>query len=293
MKEPANSPVNGAMPDREFARAKVNLTLHVTGRRPDGYHILDSLVVFPEIGDVLSVAGGDGLTLAIDGRFSGGLDAADNLVLRAARMMQAGGQGAALHLTKNLPVASGIGGGSADAAAALRLLARYWKADLPDAGALASLGADIPVCLASTHQRMRGIGENTEPVPGVPPFWLLLVNDGTPIATSVVFAALNGRISEPMPEKLPQFSDVHALATFLAGQRNDLEEPAREAFPGIATVLTALRSTDLCLLVRMSGSGGTCFAMYETQVAALAARRELRLNCPDWWVKAALVAGAL
>jgi len=275
---------------REVARAKVNLTLHVTGRRDDGYHLLDSLVVFPEAGDVLSVTGAADISLKIDGPFSDGLETDNNLVMRAARAMCPADRGAALHLTKNLPVAGGIGGGSADAAAALRLLSRFWQVDLPGAGDVASLGADVAVCLASTPQRMSGAGEQLEPWRGLPPFWLVLVNNGTSVATSAVFSALNGQFGGPMPQAIPAFSGPRDLAEFLSRQRNDLEAPACAAFPGIMSVLDALHAVDGSLLARMSGSGGTCFAMFEDETSAHAAQTALRGAFSGWWVLSSPVA---
>jgi 4-diphosphocytidyl-2C-methyl-D-erythritol kinase len=169
--------------DAELAPAKVNLALHVTGRRPDGYHLLDSLVAFPAIGDRVEAEPAAGLSLTLDGPFARDLGAGpDNLVLRAAQLIRPEGKGAAIRLVKSLPVASGIGGGSSDAAAALRLLARLWEVPLPPAEQLAALGADVPVCLRAMPQRMQGIGERLTPVE-LPPFWIVLANPGFPVAT--------------------------------------------------------------------------------------------------------------
>ena len=275
---------------RELAPAKVNLTLHVTGRRDDGYHLLDSLVVFPAIGDLLEAEPAADLSLSLGGPFGADLHAgADNLVLRAAELLRpgGGGPGAALRLIKSLPVASGIGGGSADAAASLRLLARLWDRSLPEARSVLGLGADVPVCLAGRSCRMRGIGERIEPV-ALPPFWLVLVNPGVPVATGAVFAGLTSRDNAPMPD-LPEFPSVELLAAFLADQRNDLEAPAREVQPRIGTVLDALAALPDCALARMSGSGATCFGLFARDHAALEAAEILRAARPDWWVVAAPV----
>ncbi|MEM9011615.1 MAG: 4-(cytidine 5'-diphospho)-2-C-methyl-D-erythritol kinase [Pseudomonadota bacterium] len=275
---------------REFAPAKVNLSLHVTGRRPDGYHLLDSLVVFPRVGDVLEAERARQLSLTIDGPFADGLEAgAGNLILRAAALLGPG-QGAALRLTKQLPLSSGIGGGSADAAAALRLLCRLWGVAVPDRERLARLGADVPVCLASRSARMRGIGEDLTPLPALPPFWLVLANGGIPVPTGPVFAGLAGRQAPPMPEALPAFDSAEDLAAWLAHQRNDLEPPARALVPLIGEVLDALGATERCLLARMSGSGGTCFGLFAKEGAALAAAEALRQANPAWWVAAAPIA---
>ncbi len=250
-----------------FAPAKVNLYLHVTGRRADGYHLLDSLAVFPAMGDRLSYAPAEALSLRLSGPFAAGLDGeADNLVLRAARRLAArAGQvpTGTLLLEKNLPVASGIGGGSADAAASLRLLRAAWglKTEL-DEIALA-LGADVPVCLARRTARMGGIGEILGPAPRLPPFGILLANPGFPVSTASVFRARRAAFSAPaaLPAAWP---DAGAMAATLATLRNDLEGAATGLAPGIAEVLTWARHLPGCLLARMSGSGATCFALFPT-----------------------------
>lgn len=270
----------------EPAPAKVNLALHVVGRRPDGYHLLDSLVVFAGVGDSLAARPAEGLSLAIDGPFAAGLDAGPgNLVLRAAALARPPHRGAALRLTKALPVASGLGGGSADAAAALRLLARLWAAPLPPPGAVLGLGADVPVCLAGRPARMRGVGEALEPV-SLPPFWLVLANPGAPVATGAVFAGLSRRDNAPMTAPGP-LADAAALAAWLARQRNDLEAPALRLAPAIAETLAALAARPGCLLSRMSGSGATCFGLFAAEPPARAAAAALAAARPDWWVAAA------
>lgn len=270
--------------DRELARAKVNLALHVTGRRTDGYHALDSLVVFPRIGDLLTARPADELTLAVVGRFGAGLSAGeDNLVMRAARLIGPG-SGVALTLDKALPVASGIGGGSADAAAALRLLARRWRRPLPDA---LTLGADVPACVASVACRMRGIGERLDAV-ALPGFSLALVNPGVPLATGAVFAGLEGRFAAPMVPP-PGFADARALAAWLAACRNDLEAPAMVLAPPVADALAALAAAPGCLLARMSGSGATCFGIFVDEQDAGAAAAEIGRAQPGWWTAAAAV----
>jgi len=273
----------------EFAPAKVNLALHVTGRRDDGYHTLDSLVAFPRVGDRLEAEPAAGLSLAIDGPFAGDLGTgADNLVLRAALLLRgAAAHGAALRLVKSLPVASGIGGGSADAAAALRLLSRLWDLPMPPGAALAALGADVPACAAATACRMRGIGERLDPV-ALPPFWLVLANPGVPVSTPGVFAALAERANPPMPAP-PSFPDADALADWLAAQRNDLERPAAALAPAIGTVLEAIAAQPGCRLARMSGSGATCFGLFTAAAPALAAAEALRRAGSSWWTVAAPV----
>jgi 4-diphosphocytidyl-2-C-methyl-D-erythritol kinase len=263
-----------------FAPAKVNLFLHVTARREDGYHLLDSLAVFPAIGDQISAAAGRELSLSISGRFGEVLRAeSDNLLLRAAQALRPGA-GAALHLEKNLPVASGIGGGSADAAAALHVLSELWgvEASLPEI-ALA-LGADVPVCLASRPARMGGIGEVLGPAPRLPRFGMVLVNPGIAVPTPAVFRARQGGFTPPaaLPD---EWADAAAMALDLAQTRNDLQAPAIGLQPVIGTVLDALGRLPGALLARMSGSGATCFAIFASPEEASAAMPAIQR--PGWW----------
>ena len=262
----------------------MNLALHVLGRRSDGYHLLDSLAVFAAVGDVLRAEPAEELSLAITGRFAAALGAeTDNLVLRAARALAAAAgiaPRARLTLEKRLPVASGIGGGSADAAAALRLLARLWGVAPASEELALRLGADVPVCLASRPARMGGIGEALAPAPRLPPCGLLLVNPGVAVATPAVFRARSGAFSPPLD--LPGgWVDAAAMAADLARLSNDLEAPATSLEPAIGEVLAALRALPGALLARMSGSGATCFALFATATAARdAAARAAR---PEWW----------
>jgi 4-diphosphocytidyl-2-C-methyl-D-erythritol kinase len=274
----------------EGASAKINLFLHVTGRRADGYHWLDSLVVFAAIGDRIETQRADQVTLSLSGPFAAALDETDNLVLKAAQALKdaaAVKDGAAITLWKELPVASGIGGGSADAAATLRLLARLWQ--IEDRGVLAQLalrlGADVPVCLASRPARMSGIGEDVQPIDDVPPLFLVLVNPGLPMATRDVFARREGPFSGAAPPP-PQRTDTTGFAAYLATTRNDLEAPALALVPGIGEVLAALRGQAACLLARLSGSGATCFGLFAEMATAEAAARTLETAHPLWWVRA-------
>lgn len=267
----------------EPAPAKINLTLHVIGRRADGYHLLDSLVVFGAVGDVIGVAPARDWTLSVTGPFAAQVPRdADNLVLRAARLT--GGAPAAITLDKRLPVASGLGGGSADAAATLRALAALDGRSVPaDA---AALGADLPVCLSRRPARMRGIGADLSPVPVLPAAHVVLLNPGEAVATPQVFAALTQRDNAPMPADLPEWRDVRDLAAWLGLQRNDLQDAARSVAPAIGVALARLAATDGCLLARMSGSGATCFGLYASRVEADAAAGALARAHPDWWVQA-------
>ncbi len=272
----------------ERAAAKINLFLHVTGRRSDGYHLLDSLAVFAGAADRLRVEPAERLELEIEGPFASSLADAgrpDNLVLRAARALAASAgvaPRARLILTKSLPVASGIGGGSADAAAALRLLAPFWG--IAEGSALPAvaerLGADVPVCVASRPARMGGVGEVLSPAPAMPPCGLVLLNPGVPVATADVFRGRTGGFSAPAVLPLG-WENAAAMAAGLAPLRNDLEPPALALCPIIGTALDALRRAPGCLLARMSGSGATCFGLFATHAEAEAAARALAR--PGWW----------
>jgi 4-diphosphocytidyl-2-C-methyl-D-erythritol kinase len=270
----------------EPAPAKLNLCLHVTGRRADGYHLLDSLVVFADVADRVFASHARGMSLVVAGPEGAGLQAeADNLVLRAARAM--GVEDAALVLDKHLPVASGIGGGSADAAAALRALARLTGHALPSGHEILRLGADVPVCLAGRPARMTGIGEHVAPLPPLPKLAAVLVNPRLPVPTPQVFAALTLRENPALPD-LPAAALVSAK-TFCVWlrdhSRNDLVPPACEVAPILGDVQTALEETPGCLLARMSGSGGTHFGLFASLPEAETAARDLRTRHPFWWIE--------
>ncbi|MBV9840161.1 MAG: 4-(cytidine 5'-diphospho)-2-C-methyl-D-erythritol kinase [Sphingomonadaceae bacterium] len=269
----------------ETAHAKLNLALHVRGREPDGYHRLETLFVFCAHGDVLRAEPADTLSLAIEGPFAADLDAAhgDNLVLRAARVLteRCGvTAGAALTLDKRLPVASGIGGGSADAAAALRLLCRLWEVALP-AEALhaiaAALGADVPACLSTRPQRGEGRGDRLTALdaPDLSGLAVLLLNPRLPLATEPVFEAWDGQDSGPLGE-------AASLAAMTAA-RNDLEPPAIALVPEIASLLDWLRAQPGATLARMSGSGATCFALFADAAARDAAAARAAIERPGDW----------
>ncbi len=278
------------MTETALARAKINLCLHVTGQRGDGYHLLDSLVVFADLGDLISCRVATGLGLTITGPQSAGLSSGeDNLVLRAARAFGTG-RGAAIVLTKNLPLASGIGGGSADAAATVLALSRLWGCGLPDAESILKLGADVPVCLAGKPCRMQGVGEVLTPLPPLPAAHLVLVNPGVAIPTPAVFQALTRRDNAPLPRDMPRLQGLAELAAFLQMQRNDLEAPAMAQAPVIGQVKQALGAQPGCYLARMSGSGATCFGLFADPLTAAAAASALRAAHPGWWVEAAAMA---
>lgn len=264
-----------------FAPAKVNLTLHVTGQRDDGYHLLDSVVVFAGCGDQLSLDPEGALGLRVTGPRAADVPTdASNLILKAAAHV--GATRGTMHLEKHLPAAAGIGGGSSDAATALRLYAQAMGRPLVDDGA--ALGADVPVCLRGRATRMRGIGEDLGPLSDLPPLPAVLVNPGVSVPTPAVFAALSRKDNPEMPEVVPSGMSVAEFASWLGTQRNDLEPPARDLAPEIGETLTLIAGTTECLLARMSGSGATCFGLYETPAAASAAAAALAAAKPEWWV---------
>ncbi|PJE33003.1 4-diphosphocytidyl-2-C-methyl-D-erythritol kinase [Pseudooceanicola marinus] len=262
-----------------LAPAKVNLALHVTGQRADGYHLLDSLVVFADLGDCLSVTPAEDYSLTVTGPRSAGVPVDDgNLCLKAARLA---GRPVAIALEKHLPNQAGIGGGSSDAAAVLRGLADLGT-PLPDHPEV--LGADVPVCLAARAARMQGLGEVVTPLHGLPPLPAVLVNPGRPVATPAVFKRLEKRDNPGMGEIPEDLATPADLTTWLATTRNDLEAPALALEPAIGAVLGALTSLPGCLIARMSGSGASCFALFPDGVTAAEAARMLRAAQPGWWV---------
>ncbi len=277
-----------------LAAAKVNLDLRVTGRRPDGYHELDSLVVFPAIGDLLTFEPAPELTLQVDGPRADVLDELppeDNLVIRAAESLRAAAgvaQGARIGLTKNLPVAAGLGGGSADAAASLIGLSRLWGLTLDHSELLRiglTLGADVPVCLKGSACYLTGIGEGIEALEKFPPFWIVLVNPGIALSTPRVFAALDGRFSGARDPSISYRSGGgEALISALLASVNDLEAPAISLVPQIAACIEELGRAPGCLLARMSGSGASCFGLFETAEDAAAAAGSIQTAEPAWWV---------
>jgi 4-diphosphocytidyl-2-C-methyl-D-erythritol kinase len=275
---------------RRFAAAKLNLYLHVVGRRADGYHLLDSLVAFAGVGDEIRAVAAPDLSLTLEGPGAAALAGSpqDNLVWRAAQRLAAlAGRppGAALTLVKNLPVASGIGGGSSDAAATLTALAELWRLEMTatDLAALAvTLGADLPVCLAGHSAWLGGIGDRIEPAAALPPVTALLANPGVPLPTAAVFAAREGAFSAPARFDIP--ADAALLARRLSERRNDLTAAARRLVPAVGEVLDRLGAAEGALIARMSGSGATCFALFAAPQAAAAAAARLRRERPGWWV---------
>lgn len=287
-------PTPGVLTER--APAKVNLTLHVLGRATDGWHILESLVAFSRGGDELTLVAGAPLALTIEGPTapaSGDID--DNLVVRAARNFAAQFPAATLgsfHLVKRLPVAAGIGGGSSDAAAAFRLLARANGLSLEDAGVVAAArqtGADVPVCLARRARMMAGRGEKLGPLLALPPLVALLVNPGVPVATGRVFALMNIAPGAETrcgghPELFPNMQTESVIAALRKG-RNDMEAAACTLAPIIGDVLAVLSAAPGCRVARMSGSGATCFAVFKDCRTAARAKQVILCAHPAWWAK--------
>jgi len=287
----------GALSDAlvDFAQAKVNLTLHVLGRRADGYHELESLTVFADVGDRLTLAPGGGLSLDAAGPTAAAAgEGGDNLVLKAARALAeriAGLRVGSFSLEKQLPVAAGLGGGSSDAAAALRLIAKANALSLDDPrirDAARATGADVPVCLDPKARIMRGIGEVLSAPIALPPLPAVLINPGVAVPTKDVFGALAAPALAAAPKRddiiaQPEFAAVIAA---LKSRRNDLEAPALRIQPVIGDVLAALRATKDCALARMSGSGATCFALFSSEAAARSAAQQIQAAHPTWWVRA-------
>ena len=286
----------------ENAPAKVNLTLRVLRRRDDGFHEIDSLVVFASFGDCLSFSSGGNLTLRVHGPSAQAAgEGDDNLVLKAARALVARRSDivlGAFELDKRLPVAAGLGGGSADAAAALRLIAKAngLASDDPDLYAAArATGADVPVCLDPRPRIMRGIGEVLSGPIVLPPLPAVLVNPGVALATKSVFARwkpMSSSVSALDAAAIGKLTDAKELVRLLAAQSNDLEAPAIGLQPVVADVLAALRALGGCGLARMSGSGATCFGLFASADEAAAAEKLLSIKQPGWWVKATTLGGA-
>jgi len=279
-----------------FAPAKINLFLHVGEKRPDGYHALESLIAFAEVGDRIQITAAPEFSLSASGPFAAALpQSEDNLVLKAARILarRAGvQQGAAIKLEKNLPVAAGIGGGSADAAAVLRGLQRFWGLDRFDLFPLAAeLGSDVPVCLLSRACWVEGRGEILTPQPPLPRLATVLVNPGVAISTAAVFASLNARSGTGAVQPPRALESLWDVIGYLGDAGNDLEAPACQIAPVIQEVLSAFDREPGCALAAMSGSGSTCFAFFHAHDFARGAAERIAADHPDWWVSLTQLAG--
>lgn len=289
--------VSGATETIEAAPAKINLALHVTGQRADGYHLLETLVTFTEAGDVICIRDAAADIFSISGPFGDLLsaDGGDNLVTRARDMLRdaltSTGQAArpvGIHLEKNLPVASGIGGGSADAAATLRGLLRHWSAAIaPEklASLALKLGADVPMCFASRPLIARGIGENIEALTDLPELSMVLANPMKAVSTPEIFRRLQNKVNPHLPTPATIGRAATGWMDFLAQSRNDLQPPAQAVLPEIGEI-TGLLSEEGAALVRMSGSGATCFGIFHSFDAAKNAETSLRKKRPGWYFHA-------
>ena len=284
-------------PIKAIAPAKVNLTLHVTGQRDDGYHLLDSLVVFTDAGDIITAAPSDSLTLSVTGPFSAGVPTdGTNLILRAAealRRIRGVIKGAAITVEKHLPNAAGLGGGSSDAAATLKLLAELWEVPTLPASApeVTMLGADVPVCMrAPAPTRMAGIGELLAPVAKLPNCALVLVNPKAAVPTPAVFQGLASK-QNPAMDRLPDELDPANFADWLTRQRNDLQEPAVAHAPIIRTAIDRLERIPTVLFAGMSGSGATCFGLTKDMADARHVARVIQVAEMGWWVTPAEILG--
>lgn len=273
-----------------LAPAKINLMLHITGRRDDGYHLLQSLTCFADIGDEVTLTPSPGFKLATTGYFAGAIDG-ENLVVKAALALASACKvkpHGTITLDKKLPVGAGLGGGSADAAATLKLLSSHWHCRIPQSLA-AGLGSDIPACIESQPCWMEGAGEIITPLRMNFDLPVLLVNPGVHVSTPDVYRALKVPFNEPLT--LPRSFTKAKLMDFLRSTRNMLEAPAITIAPVIDELLSVLRATKGCQLARMSGSGSTCFAIFSSQESLLAAQQALRKSHPDWWVKKTTLQG--
>ncbi|MDE0849618.1 4-(cytidine 5'-diphospho)-2-C-methyl-D-erythritol kinase [Yoonia sp.] len=282
---------------KAIAPAKVNLTLHVTGQRDDGYHLLDSLVVFTDAGDVIKVAPANTLTLAVSGPFAFGVPTdGTNLILRAAetlRRIRGVIKGAAITVEKHLPNAAGLGGGSSDAATTLKLLAELWEVSPLSASntEVLMLGADVPVCMRSpTPTRMSGIGELLAPVPKLPTCALVLINPKVSVPTGAVFDGLATKQNPPM-DHIPENLSFADFADWLAAQRNDLQPPAIKTAPAIKAAIDRLNKNPTIAFAGMSGSGATCFGITKNMADARHAARIIQVAEMGWWVTPAEVLG--
>ncbi len=278
-----------------LAPAKINLALHVIGRRPDGYHLIDTLVAFADFGDRISVAPSERLSLSVTGPQAHGTPTDErNLVLKAAKALaDAAGlvdAGAHIALDKHLPSASGIGGGSSDAATALRLLASHWRVDADLAEIAQSLGADGPMCLRGAPLRAEGIGERLSPIPTLPDVHIVLANPGRTVETAAVFKACRATGNARLP--IPSWEGLGSFVRYLQSTRNDLADAAMALDPGIAPLLALLQGEKACLFANMSGSGATCFGLFADVAEANDCAHRLKESGVATWAAAGALATA-
>ena len=271
-----------------LSRVKVNLYLHIIGKRADGYHNLDSLVAFPEIGDEILVSPSNSINLKITGKSKKELNEKENLILKAIKLLKNRKMGADIHLIKDTPISAGLGGGSSNAAVTLKLLSKLWNVPLPPINELVLLGADIPVCMDWRLQRMQGIGEKNSFVVSPDSLWIVLLNNGDRVPTSTVFQGLAQNEFSGLVN-VPRLNEKNILIKFLKSTRNDLEKSAIKNYPAINDLINSLNLTSGCLVARMSGSGSTCFGLYEKKHEAEKAKKHLFNKFPNAWIKVAKI----
>ena len=271
-----------------LSRVKVNLYLHIIGKRADGYHNLDSLVAFPEIGDEILVSPSNSINLKITGKSKKELSEKENLILKAIKLLKNRKMGADIHLIKDTPISAGLGGGSSNAAVTLKLLSKLWNVPLPTINELVLLGADIPVCMDWRLQRMQGIGEKNSFVASPDSLWIVLLNNGDRVPTSTVFQGLAQNEFSGLVN-VPRLNEKNILIKFLKSTRNDLEKSAIKNYPAINDLINSLNLTSGCLIARMSGSGSTCFGLYEKKHEAEKAKKHLFNKFPNAWIKVAKI----
>ena len=271
-----------------LSRVKVNLYLHIIGKRADGYHNLDSLVAFPEIGDEILVSPSNRINLKITGKSKKELNEKENLILKAIKLLKNRKMGADIHLVKDTPISAGLGGGSSNAAVSLKLLSKLWNVPLPSINELVLLGADIPVCMDWRLQRMQGIGEKNSFVASPDSLWIVLLNNGDRVPTSTVFQGLAQNEFSGLVN-VPRLNEKNILIKFLKSTRNDLEKSAIKNYPAINDLINSLNLTSGCLVARMSGSGSTCFGLYEKKDEAEKAKKHLLNKFPNAWIKVAKI----
>ena len=271
-----------------LSRVKVNLYLHIIGKRADGYHNLDSLVAFPEIGDEILVSPSNSINLKITGKSKKELNEKENLILKAIKLLKNRKMGADIHLIKDTPISAGLGGGSSNAAVTLKLLSKLWNVPLPPISELVLLGADIPVCMDWRLQRMQGIGEKNSFVASPDSLWIVLLNNGDRVPTSTVFQGLAQNEFSGLVN-VPRLNEKNILIKFLKSTRNDLEKSAIKNYPAINDLINSLNLTSGCLVARMSGSGSTCFGLYEKKHEAEKAKKHLFNKFPNAWIKVAKI----
>ncbi len=275
---------------RVRANAKVNLALHITGQQLDGRHILDSLVAFPDFGDELYFEKADDLSLSVSGPFGNELlqenKSGPNIIIKAAQLIKEQDNGAAIKLIKNLPLASGIGGGSSDAAVTLKTLSRLWNKKMPELKDILDLGSDVPVCLSNELQRMQGIGEIRTVLDPPPPMWIVLANPGVRIPTAKIFNYLKSKHNGEL-EPFQRINDLETFFQYLKRQRNDLESVTTTLFPEVDGMLEVINETLHCKLCRMSGSGATCFGLYTRESHAIEAEEKIKESFSKAWAVSA------